>query len=96
MGDVQESSFKVSPAEAAKKLVEVQAHRDDAKKALTDLRDSQQSLTSGSWQGSSASAHLETTNVNDEEYNNIIQLLDRTVEAAEAGIKKALQADGHQ
>lgn len=89
----KESSLSIPPTEALKVLVEVRDCRDRAKKILVQFRDSTEQMTSGAWQGEASKVHLTKTDNNDQEFNQIIALLDRTVEAAETGINNALKAD---
>ncbi len=85
--------LKISPQEAMKKLDEVKSHRDEAKKILQNFRDTNVQMTSGAWQGDASRVHLQKSDANDQEFDQIIALLDRTVQAAETGIRNALSAD---
>ncbi|WP_279102752.1 hypothetical protein [Gordonia bronchialis] len=87
--------LKISPEEAMKKLDEVKSHRDQAKQVLTNFRDTNVQMTGGAWQGDASRVHLQKSDVNDQEFDQIIALLDRTVDAAETGIRNALSADSN-
>ena len=52
-------------------------------------------MTGGAWQGDASHVHLQKTHANQEEFGQIIALLDRTVDAAETGINNAVAGDSH-
>ncbi|MGC4936051.1 hypothetical protein ACLQ3C_20480 [Gordonia sp. DT30] len=87
--------LKISPQEAKAKLSDVKDKRDHAKQLLQKFRDTDVEMTGGAWQGDASHVHLQKSNANDEEFNQIIALLDRTVEAAETGINNAVSGDSH-
>ncbi|RPA58075.1 hypothetical protein EF294_16895 [Gordonia oryzae] len=87
--------LKISPQEAKAKLSDIKDKRDHAKQLLQKFADADVEMTGGAWQGDASHVHLQKTHANQEEFGQIIALLDRTVDAAETGINNAVAGDSH-
>jgi WXG100 family type VII secretion target len=85
----------LTPAEADQKIAQINDARDQAVSKLKQIENSQQSMLSSAWQGGSASKYGNTSQQQQEDFNQIITSLNDIVEKGSTHIRSISHQDSN-